>query len=169
MTLRRRLPVETEVALEWDDFQRLDDKMTDAIRRLEQHTITELEAQKLYGTGYDNRARLDAPAAEIYWARWSTLNIDWNNSRASAPGLEITNICIFEAHAACSEAAPLARRFSERQVKEWFLEWVQVCEKRGNIPSRGEDLTAARAKFGRCCLQRLLARPAQRARSTQLD
>ena len=116
----------------------------------------------LYATGFSAAAAIDMPAARIHASRWLHLEPDFEASSAEGLGQRIHGILVFKLAAA--SGTPSQRAFSPAKGREWYVRWVQANEARGHVPSRDEDLQAAKAEFGDRCprepireLRRLLA------------
>lgn len=131
-------------------------------RELHEALLRSLRKGNLYATGFSAAAEIDKPAARIHASRWLHLQPDFQSSSAEGLGLRIHGILVFKPASLSGE--PARRAFAPAKGREWYVRWVQANEAKGHVPSRDEDLQAAKAEFGDRCprnpireLRRLLA------------
>lgn len=118
-------------------------------RRLEHCLIERLLAGTLFATGYAEKAALDENASKILPDRWRTLTPDFTTSSATAPGLNVTGILVFDPQKNSADLSKVARGFSQAELKRWYKQWIAECGAAGRSPSRDEDWTEARRVFER--------------------
>lgn len=75
--------------------------------QLEQELIKKLRSDSLVATGYDSRAAIDAPPVAIPADRWRVLTPIFEDSSATAAGMTITGILVYEGEPATMLPASL--------------------------------------------------------------
>ena len=98
--------------------------------------------------GYSNHGALDAPRQAIAPDRWRDLELDAQNSTASSPGLEITQILIFPAKdGRRSPAGPAGRSYSVAALRKWYIDRIDTFRAGDRMPSREMDYADANDAF----------------------
>jgi hypothetical protein len=129
------------------DFQFKSRQLRDDRLRLEFCLVQKLITGRLFATGYAASDLLDEPARTIVADRWRTLTPDFGTSQATAPGVVITGILVFEKRRR-QERTDAPRRVALGKVRKWYREWVEANLAEGRLPSREPDLEAARKALG---------------------
>jgi len=115
--------------------------------RLEFSLLQKLITGRLVATGYAASDPVDEPARVIVADRWRTLTPDFGTSQATAPGVVITGILVFQKRRR-QDRTEAPRRVALGKVRKWYREWVEANLAEGRLPSREQDLEAAREALG---------------------
>lgn len=121
-------------------------------RELESSLLRRLEARELYATGYTAESPLDRNASRIASDRWRILTAYFETSSATSALGPIVGILVY------SERNKIEAnfRFSEAEVRNWYVDWISKNAATGSRPSRSDDIAAAKERFGRSISRDLL-------------
>lgn len=122
--------------------------LTDARLRLEYCLVEKLVTGRLVATGFGPHSAIDQPATPIAADRWRVLKPDFERSQATALGVTIDGILVFGAPPERDAEAQQPARFSQAALRAWYERRVAAHEATGSMPSRDEDVEAARQEFG---------------------
>ena len=114
---------------------------------LERDLYWDLRNGKLQARGFSNTAPLDSPRQLIAPERWIDLTLDVKESSAQGPGLVVTQILITRPPTTRVEARTSIRPAAQK-LRKWYVDWINNNVARGKIPTREEDYSAARKRFG---------------------
>jgi hypothetical protein len=118
-----------------------------ARRRMESEFLLMLKSEAVFATGYASHSPLDMPATRVVADRWRLLEPNFDDSTAKGSNLEMSGILIFDGSRS-AQAPVLTRAFSAAKLREWYGRWVSSNQQTGNLPSRDDDLHAARQALG---------------------
>lgn len=113
---------------------------------LEEDLLHRLLAGDLQARGFNSAAPLDGQRQLIAPERWRDLTLDIKESSAEGPGLAVTQILITK-RASSSPNKRTHLRATPDALRKWYFGWISQKETEGLIPTRNEDLLAAKAKF----------------------
>lgn len=103
---------------------------------------------ELVAYGFSNQAPLDAPRRSIAAERWLDLELGAKSSTASGPGIEVTQLLIYEpGRQGSPEARSSSKRYSTAELREWYADRILGCHREGRRPSREDDYREANARF----------------------
>jgi hypothetical protein len=131
------------------EYSRQVNRYQELRERLRAELLDKLRRGELTATGYDTRAAIDAQRVVIPRDRWRTLEPDFEQSAARAGHLAVVGILVFEGW-------PEEPRRPDRRtgkvalggLPEWYRAWIRENDERGFIPTREDDLKAARKALG---------------------
>jgi hypothetical protein len=118
-----------------------------ARRRMEFAFLELLKSDAVFATGYASHSPLDMPATRVIADRWRLLEPNFDDSTAKGSNLEVAGILIFDGSKP-AQAPVLSKTFSAARLREWYRRWVSSNKQTGHLPSRLEDLQAARRALG---------------------
>lgn len=127
--------------------QRLRQELTMVIGHLETSLLKRLLAGELVAYGFSSHAPLDAPARAVLPERWATLTPNFTNCSAAGPGLQVSGIRVFDKEVQSTTASSIGR-LAEAHLRRWYCNWVEENQRAGRMPSRDDDLVAAKAACG---------------------
>lgn len=114
---------------------------------LEEDLLNRLLAGDLQARGFNSAAPLDSERQLIAAERWRDLTLNVKESTAVGPGLAVTQILIAE-QASSSPNKRTNLRATTNELRKWYIAWIAQNEAEGLIPTRNEDFSAVKAKFG---------------------
>lgn len=140
-------------------YNSLQDQINLVLEHMSSSLLKRLHSDELWATGFCSNSALDGPAARIHRERWPILIPDYSDHSASAAGITIFGILVFQRSHQSGFQKRSSAVFSAARVKEWYTNWIRKNEEQYNIPSRDADFLAAKAQFGdnvsRAALRRL--------------
>lgn len=107
----------------------------------------QLRNGQLIARGFSSTSALDAPRQVVAPERWVDLELDIKNSRASGPGVEITQLLVFDSFQSVAKPAKSMVRTPCSKLRDWYSKWIVKCQLNGKIPTRDEDYRAAQEVF----------------------
>jgi hypothetical protein len=116
--------------------------------RMEREFLSMLKSGEVFATGYAGHSPLDMPATRIVADRWRLLEPNFDDSTAGGPNLEISGILVFDGSQVSPVPIASSKAFSVASLREWYGRWVSSNGQNGHLPSRDEDLKAARQALG---------------------
>lgn len=123
-------------------------QLSHARMRMEVEFVDLLKNGSIFATGYASHSPLDMPATRIVADRWRILEPNFEESSAKGSSLEVSGILIFGGAAAVLAKPTPAKAFSHAKLREWYVRWISSNDQNGHLPSRDDDLLAARAALG---------------------
>ena len=129
------------------EFRVKSERLREARRRLEFCLVQKLVRGRLIATGFSNTAVLDEAPSRIVADRWRVLVPDFIHSEATGHGTVVDGIFVFEPGAQASDVAEAQPRFSQSELRAWYIARVHELQRGGLSSSRDSDLEAAKAAF----------------------
>jgi hypothetical protein len=123
-------------------------RLEHARMRMEFEFLSMLKSGAVYATGYASHSPLDMPATRVVADRWRLLEPNFDDSTAKGPNLEISGILVFDGSRPSPATTLSSKAFSAAKLREWYVRWVSSNGQNGHLPSRDEDLKAARQALG---------------------
>lgn len=108
-----------------------------------------LRKGKLIARGFSSTSALDAPRQEIAGERWADLELDIRKSKASGPGIDMTQILVFDPSRLKKRSTKSMVRVSAARLRAWYNKRITEFSCLGKTPSREDDDKAARKMFGK--------------------
>lgn len=117
--------------------------------RLEGALWRKFRTGELIARGYSNFAALDAPRQDIAPERWNDLELDVRRSCARGPGIEITQILVFDPDRETAQAHQSSgtARYSRQALRDWYKKRVDAKVSSGERSSREEDYQEVNTAF----------------------
>jgi hypothetical protein len=125
--------------------------------QLESKLLSKLHSGELVAIGFGSHAPLESVV--IPPERWRALTPDIYQSLAKAEGLVISGIRVFAGNAPnCPNVPKESRKVALGKLPDWFRDWIESNQAAGVIPSREDDLEAAKKALGNVVRRDVLRR-----------